>query len=68
MILSDAAYSEKYSILSSELSFIPTTPLTVLGEDEEGEGISEERAEAVEKVIDLLQLEGDVVKIWTNLD
>lgn len=67
-LLSDPSLADKYPIQSSELSFLPTAPLPVLAEGEEGEGISEERAEAVERVVGLLELEGDVVKVWTNLE
>jgi hypothetical protein len=34
---------------------------------ETGEGISEDKAEALERVVGLLELEGDVVKVWSNL-
>lgn len=43
-------------------------PLAV-GHAEEGEagGISEDRAEALDKVVGMLEEEADVVRVWTNL-
>lgn len=67
-LLSEPPHDDKYHIQSSEINFIPSSPLPVLSPGEEGEGISEEMAEAVDKVIEMLEVDGDVVKIWTNLD
>jgi transcriptional/translational regulatory protein YebC/TACO1 len=66
--LSEPPHNDKYHIQSSEISFIPTSPLQVLPPGEEGEGVSEEMAEAIDKVIELLEVDGDVAKVWTNLD
>jgi transcriptional/translational regulatory protein YebC/TACO1 len=51
------------SIASQELAYLPINPLGV----DEDEGISEDRAEALGRVVGLLEDEADVVKVWTNL-
>ncbi|WWC90479.1 uncharacterized protein L201_005415 [Kwoniella dendrophila CBS 6074] len=69
-LLSAPPHSSIYSVESSDLVYVPTDPLQILGEDGqslEGEGITEETAEGVFKIIDLLEEESDVVKVWTNL-
>ncbi|WRT68525.1 uncharacterized protein IL334_005502 [Kwoniella shivajii] len=68
-LLSNPPYSSDYSIQSSDLVFVPTDPIAILGEGEaQGEGINEEMAESIFRIVDLLEEEGDVVKVWTNLD
>nr|XP_018261599.1 mitochondrial protein [Kwoniella dejecticola CBS 10117]OBR83757.1 mitochondrial protein [Kwoniella dejecticola CBS 10117] len=69
-LFSNPPHSANYSIQSSDLVFVPTDPLKILedGEEGDGEGISEETAEGVMKIVDLLEEEGDVVKVWTNLE
>lgn len=37
------------------------------GTDVGAEGISEEQVEGVLKLVDMLEEDGDVVKVWTNL-
>ncbi|RSH88843.1 hypothetical protein EHS25_003071 [Saitozyma podzolica] len=64
-ILTSPPHSGSYILQSSELAFVPQDPLPI-GVDEEG-GVSEERAESVAKVVDLLEGEGEVVRVWTNL-
>lgn len=66
-MLSAPAYSARFPITSSDLCYVPVNPLEVIAAGEEGDGISEERADDLEKVVDALTLEGDVVKVWTNL-
>ncbi|WVF67552.1 hypothetical protein IAT40_002309 [Kwoniella sp. CBS 6097] len=69
-LLSSAPHTADYTLDSSELIFVPTDPVSILTEGEgpsEGEGVSEDVAEGVFRVVDLLEEENDVVKVWTNL-
>ncbi len=47
-------------IRSSELAYIPVDPLV-------GDDVDEEKAESIVRVVDLLEGEADVIKVWTNL-
>ncbi|WWC71455.1 uncharacterized protein I206_105411 [Kwoniella pini CBS 10737] len=69
-LFSNLPHSNNYSIQSSDLVYIPIDPLKILeeGEEDKGEGINEETFESVMKIVDLLEEEGDVVKVWTNLE
>ena len=51
--------STSYTVRSSELAYVPVEPL-------DGDGLSEERAEGIMRVVDGLEQETDVVKVWTN--
>jgi transcriptional/translational regulatory protein YebC/TACO1 len=64
-LLSNPPHSLEYTIQSSELGYIPQDPLLV--GDSGAETVSEERAEAIAKVVDLLEGEPEVVRVWTNL-
>lgn len=57
-----------YSLQSSDLVFLPNDPLKVLEQGEDGEGITEETMESVMRLVDILEEENEVVKVWTNLD
>ncbi|KIR54804.1 mitochondrial protein [Cryptococcus gattii Ru294] len=57
-----------YSLQSSDLVFLPNDPLKVLEDGEEGEGITEETMESVMRLVDVLEEENEVVKVWTNLE
>ncbi|KAL0247277.1 hypothetical protein I308_104313 [Cryptococcus tetragattii IND107] len=57
-----------YCLQSSDLVFLPNDPLKVLEEGEEGEGITEETMESVMRLVDVLEEENEVVKVWTNLE
>lgn len=57
-----------YSLQSSDLVFLPNDPLKVLEEGQEGEGITEETMESVMRLVDILEEENEVVKVWTNLE
>lgn len=59
--------SSLYDLQSSELVFVPNDPLSLLGPGEEGEGVSEDQAEGILKLVDALEEESDVVKVWTNI-
>lgn len=48
--------------------FLPNDPLKVLEQGEDGEGITEETMESVMRLVDILEEENEVVKVWTNLD
>lgn len=59
-----------FVIQSSELSYIAIDPLAVAEDTKdaaEGAGITEDRAEAVDKVVSLLEEEADVLRVWTNI-
>ncbi|KAK4687018.1 translational activator of cytochrome c oxidase 1, partial [Tremellales sp. Uapishka_1] len=62
-----SAKGELYAIQSSELAYLPLDPLAILAEGDDGDGINEERAESVIKIVELLEEEADVVRVWTNL-
>ncbi|WWD19186.1 hypothetical protein CI109_103644 [Kwoniella shandongensis] len=66
-LLTSESHSEHYTLQSSELAYVANDPLAVLAEGEEGEGVSEETVMGVLRIVDLLEEEGDVVKVWTNL-
>ncbi|WVW85496.1 hypothetical protein I302_107534 [Kwoniella bestiolae CBS 10118] len=67
-LISSPPYTSHYAVQSSDLVYVPTDPLQILEEGvNEGEGITEDTAESVFKIVDLLEEEGDVVKVWTNL-
>ncbi|TYJ55783.1 hypothetical protein B9479_003561 [Cryptococcus floricola] len=60
-----------YTIQSSELIFVPNEPLKVLEEGQEGEGgegVREEVVESVGRLVDVLEEETEVEKVWTNLE
>lgn len=61
-VLSSAPNDALYSVNNSELAWIPNDPVEV-----GPEGIDEEKAESIEKAIELLEEEPDVVRVWTNL-
>lgn len=73
-------HDAKWIVESSERTFLPIDPLPVVssdagggsasGSEEEAEvdhGITEERAEAVERIVEILENESEVVRVWTNL-
>lgn len=67
-VLGSPAHRDNWQVQSSELAWIPNDPLTVEGEGgDSGMGVSVESAENVQKAIELLEDEQDVVKVWTNL-
>lgn len=57
--------ADDWLVQSSEMSYEPNTPLDIV--EGEGEGISEEKAESVDKLVDMLEMEADVIRVWTNL-
>lgn len=59
-LLSSPSHASAFSIRSSELAYIPTDPIP-------SDSVDEEKAESIMKVVDLLEAETDVVKVWTNL-
>ncbi|RXK42437.1 hypothetical protein M231_00427 [Tremella mesenterica] len=59
-------YSDKYTIQSSELARLPLEPLIeeiVMTENEDGS----EKIDGLERMINLLEEETDVVRVWSNL-
>ncbi|ORY35749.1 transcriptional regulator-domain-containing protein [Naematelia encephala] len=59
-LLSSPPHSSRYTIQSSELAYIPQNPVD---EDE----LSEKQNAGLSKVIDGLEADADVVRVWTNL-
>ncbi|WVN86249.1 uncharacterized protein L203_101410 [Cryptococcus depauperatus CBS 7841] len=62
--------NSSYTLQSSDLIYVPNDPIKVLDEEaEEGEeGLKEETVESAIRLIELLEEEGEVVKVWTNLE
>jgi transcriptional/translational regulatory protein YebC/TACO1 len=67
--LTSPPHDAVYALRSSELAYIPIDPVSVLAEGEagEGDGVSEDKAEGVLRLVELLEDEPEVVKVWTNL-
>lgn len=61
-VLSAAPHDALYSVNNSELAYIPNDPVEV-----GPEGLEEDKAEAIERAIEALEEEPDVVRVWTNL-
>ncbi|WVQ68378.1 uncharacterized protein L199_006585 [Kwoniella botswanensis] len=68
-LLSSPPHTEHYAVQTSDLVYVPTDPLQILEgtSDGEAEGIDEDTAENIFRIVDLLEEENDVVKVWTNL-
>ncbi|WVQ80162.1 hypothetical protein IAT38_002267 [Cryptococcus sp. DSM 104549] len=60
--------SPEYTLDCSELVYIPTEPVRILSDGEEGDGISEGAAEAVIRLVDLLEAENEVERVTTNME
>jgi len=45
----------------------PVIGVEILEGDVEGDGIREEKAEGLFKLIDALEVEQDITQVWTNL-
>lgn len=65
-LFSTPPISDDWVIQSSEMSYEPVTPVTVV-ENPDDEGISEEKAESLDKLVGALEMEPDVTQVWTNL-
>lgn len=72
---SSPPHNAKWQVDSSERTFLPIDPLPVLVTPESGDmsgaqedGITESNAELVERALDILENEREVVKVWTNLE
>jgi len=63
-LLSTPPHSEDFALSSSELVYMPNDPLEVT---DDGMGITDETAETILSTAEILEEEGDVVKVWTNL-
>lgn len=57
-------HNADFSLISAELAYIPSDPLEV---SEDGAGIPETKAESIMSLVEALEDDGDVVKVWTNL-
>ncbi|WVQ72103.1 hypothetical protein IAR50_001648 [Cryptococcus sp. DSM 104548] len=57
-----------YTVQASELIFVANEPLKVLEEGQEGEGVKVDMVESVGKLVDVLEEETEVEKVWTNLE
>lgn len=65
-LFSTTPMSEDWVITSSEISYEPVNPL-VVGENATEDGISEDKAESMDKLVEVLEVEPDVTQVWTNL-
>jgi transcriptional/translational regulatory protein YebC/TACO1 len=60
--------AEFWAVTKSEVSYEPLVGVEVLPEGEEdGDGIREDKAEGLIKLVDALEIEQDISKVWTNL-
>ena len=59
-MISSAPHNSIYAVRSSELAYIPIDPLS-------GDEIGEDKVDSVLRVVDVLEAETAVVKVWTNL-
>jgi transcriptional/translational regulatory protein YebC/TACO1 len=58
--------ADDWMVRSSQMSFEAATPLSVVEYASE-EGISEDKADSVDKLVEVLEMEQDVTQVWTNL-
>lgn len=65
-LFSTPPISDDWNVRSSDMSYEPTAPVEVV-ENEGEEGITEEKAETLDKLVDALEAEPDVSQVWTNL-
>ena len=65
-LFSSAPIADDWSVRSSDMSYEPTTPVEVV-ESEAEDGITEEKAETLDKLVEALEAEPDVSQVWTNL-
>ena len=66
-LLTSPPHNAAYALRTSELAFLPNDPLPVLAEGEDGEGVSEDKAESILRLVETLEEEPEIVKVWTNL-
>lgn len=77
--ISASSIGKRANLDSSEISYLPIDALQVdtdslAGSTEDGDLISggnrikEDQAEAIDRIIGLIEMEGDVVKVWTNVE
>ncbi|WVR09496.1 hypothetical protein IAU60_006564 [Kwoniella sp. DSM 27419] len=66
-LLSNPPHSAHYTLQSSNLVFIPNDPVPVVESEAGGGGVTEDVADNVDRIVELLEGETDVVKVWTNL-
>jgi len=59
--------NEGWVVKGSDMVYEPVVGVEILEGDVEGEGIREEKAEGLFKLIDALEVEQDITQVWTNL-
>ena len=59
-LISSAPHNSIYAVRSFELAYIPIDPLS-------GDEIGEDKVDSMFRVVDMLEAETAVVKVWTNL-
>ncbi|GMK57548.1 hypothetical protein CspeluHIS016_0403820 [Cutaneotrichosporon spelunceum] len=65
--LTSAPHDTLYELQTSELAYLANDPVPVTA-DGAGASVSEDKVETVMKAVTLLEEEGDVVRVWTNID
>lgn len=65
-LFSATPISAVWNVRSSDMSYEPLTPVDVVENDGE-DGIAEDKAETLDKLVDALEAEPDVSQVWTNL-
>jgi transcriptional/translational regulatory protein YebC/TACO1 len=65
-LFSTTPISTDWNVQSSDMSYEPLTPVGVV-ENEGDDGITEDKAEVLDKLVDALEAEPDVNQVWTNL-
>lgn len=58
---------DDWSVKGSDMVYEPVDGVDILESDGEGEGIREDKAEGLFKLIDALEIEQDITQVWTNL-
>ena len=59
--------NEGWVVKGSDMVYEPVVGVEILEGDAQGEGIREEKAEGLFKLIDALEVEQDITQVWTNL-
>lgn len=59
--------SDDWNLKGSDMVYEPVDGVDIVDGEGEGEGIREEKAEGLFKLIDALEIEQDITQVWTNL-
>ncbi|KAL7422429.1 hypothetical protein Q5752_003077 [Cryptotrichosporon argae] len=66
VVVAALTQGDAFELVSAEVTYVPLDALRVGGLGDNA--LSEDRAEGVWKIVDVLEDEPDVVKVWTNVD